>query len=161
LQLASPWLVYAAHELLKEHLPSSEIAMKQQPERDLQQLVRSMQPELLPDEFVFITVPDIELMPSMDPVMVFQENEGITMIVKRERAEERRLAFEFPCKMITLNVHSALDAVGFLAIITSRLAESGMGVNPVSAFHHDHLFVPSDRADDALKALENLIEENH
>ena len=31
-----------------------------------------------------------------------------------------------------------------------------MGVNPVSAFHHDHLFVPADRADDAMRILEEL-----
>jgi hypothetical protein len=56
--------------------------------------------------------------------------------------------------MITLEIHSSLEAVGFLAAITARLAEAGMGVNPVSAFHHDHLFVPAERAAEALRILE-------
>jgi uncharacterized protein len=40
----------------------------------------------------------------------------------------------FACRMITLNVHSSLEAVGFLAAITRQLAQAGMGVNPASAF---------------------------
>ncbi len=62
--------------------------------------------------------------------------------------------------MITLNIHSSLDAVGFLAAITTRLAAAGMGVNPVSGYFHDHLFVPADRADEAMTVLEGLAAEN-
>ena len=62
--------------------------------------------------------------------------------------------------MITLNVHSSLDAVGFLAAITTRLATAGMGVNPVSGYFHDHLFVPADRADEAMAILEALAGDN-
>ena len=52
--------------------------------------------------------------------------------------------------MITLNIHSSLEAVGFLAAITARLAAAGMGVNPVAGYFHDHLFVPAERAEDAM-----------
>jgi hypothetical protein len=52
-----------------------------------------------------------------------------------------------------LTVHSSLEAVGFLAAITARLAETGISVNVVSAFYHDHLFVPHDRADEALARI--------
>ena len=62
----------------------------------------------------------------------------------------------FPCRMITLEIHSALDAVGFLAAVTTALAREGIGVNPVAAYHHDHLFVPHDRAEDAMRALQDL-----
>ena len=55
--------------------------------------------------------------------------------------------------MITLNIHSALDAVGFIAKIASRLAELDMGVNPVAGFYHDHLFIPVKRAEDAMMEL--------
>lgn len=66
------------------------------------------------------------------------------------------LNVSFRSRMITLEIHSSLEAVGFLAAITTRLAGAGMGVNPVSAFHHDHLFVPADRAEEALRLLEDL-----
>ena len=62
--------------------------------------------------------------------------------------------------MITLNVHSSLDAIGVLAAITARLAAASMGVNPVSGYFHDHLFVPVDRADEAMAILEDIVTEN-
>ena len=61
--------------------------------------------------------------------------------------------------MITLNVHSSLEAVGFLAAITARLAAAGMGVNPVSGFYHDHLFVPAERAAEAMEILSRMVAE--
>lgn len=61
--------------------------------------------------------------------------------------------------MITLNVHSALDAVGFLAHVTSALAREEMRVNPGSAFFHDHLFVPDGREMDALRVLTEISKE--
>ena len=75
----------------------------------------------------------------------------------------------FPCRLITLEVHSALDAVGFLAAVTARLAAEGIGVNPVAGFHHDHLFVPADKgvvedlivaaANDARTKVEQTVQE--
>jgi hypothetical protein len=58
--------------------------------------------------------------------------------------------------MITLNVHSSLEAVGFIARVATELAKHGMGVNPVSGFYHDHLFVPEGRERDALEILGRL-----
>jgi uncharacterized protein len=55
-----------------------------------------------------------------------------------------------------LKVHSSLHAVGLLAAITERLSEAGISVNAVSAFHHDHLFVPHDRAVEAVELLATL-----
>ena len=71
-------------------------------------------------------------------------------------AEELRLRYQFVSRLITLTVHSSLDAVGFLAAITARLAEACISVNAVSAFHHDHLFVPVHRADEALGLLQRM-----
>jgi len=46
--------------------------------------------------------------------------------------------------------------VGFLAAVTSRLTEAGISVNAISAFYHDHLFVPADRADEAMAILQGM-----
>jgi hypothetical protein len=112
-----------------------------------------MRPELTPHTYVFATTPDLETVHAATAQMVFREAEGLTLILTRAEAERLALDYEFPCRMVTLNVHSALEAVGFLARITARLAGLGMGVNPVSAFFHDHLFVPEARAAEALEAL--------
>lgn len=84
----------------------------------------------------------------------------MTLIVTKQAADSHGFKAEFPCRMITLNVHSSLDAVGFLAIITRRLADKGMGCNPVSGFHHDHLFVPEDRVDEAAQVLREIATES-
>ncbi len=58
-----------------------------------------------------------------------------------------------------MTVHSSLEAVGFLAALTTRLAAAGISVNPVSAFYHDHLFVPENRAEEAVRLLVNMAQE--
>ena len=125
-------------------------------ERNLTQLLASMAPELLPETYVFTTVDRTFKHEDLCPTMIFQEQEGTTLILEQSTADANGLKTEFPCRMITLNIHSALDAVGFLAAITSKLAELNMGANPVSAFYHDHLFIPEDRAEDAMLALKEL-----
>ncbi|MEL6701022.1 MAG: ACT domain-containing protein [Pseudomonadota bacterium] len=125
---------------------------------NLQTLMASMSPSLDPRTFVFATVPE-EHATSLAPhaQMTFREAEGLTLILEADQADAAGIEAVFPCRMITLQVHSALEAVGFLARILPALAEAGMGVNPVSAFFHDHLFVPSDRAEDAIEVLRGLV----
>ncbi|MEM9524355.1 MAG: ACT domain-containing protein [Pseudomonadota bacterium] len=127
-------------------------------ETDLEILLQSLSAELTEDVFVFATLPDGAMPRGIHPRMMFQETEGTTIVLTRQEATERDITFEFPCRMITLNIHSSLDAVGFIAVIAAELAKHGMGVNPVSAFYHDHLFVPEDRKDDAMKILEGIAE---
>ena len=127
--------------------------------RDLATLIRSMQPLLHPETFVFARLPDDSIPATIRPVMTFRETEGLTAILTREEASAAGLRGAFPCRMITLEVQSALDAVGFLAAVTARLAAAGIAVNPVSAFHHDHLFVPEERAEEALRILREMAAE--
>lgn len=130
-------------------------------ETDLKMLLGAMSPELTHGVFVFVTLPPGSPRPNgVNPVMIFREREGETLILLEEEASEAGLFSTFRSRMITLNVHSALDAVGFLAAITGRLAAAGMGVNPVSGFFHDHLFVPADRSTDAMAILAAIVAEN-
>lgn len=126
-------------------------------ERDLNVLLRHMRPEMQSGTFVFCTIPPNEPIPAaVNPLLTFREQEGTTLVILREAAEASGLRGAFASRLITLTVHSALDAVGFLAAVTARLAEAGISVNAVSAFHHDHLFVPADRADEALAILQEI-----
>ncbi len=125
-------------------------------EQDLIKLLRSMQPVLHPDVYVFAAVDNAFDGTNLAPRMVFEEAEGKTLILLQETAVNNGIHHEYPSRMITLNIHSSLEAVGFIAAIATKLASIGMGVNPVAAFHHDHLFVPENRAQDAVDALEEL-----
>jgi len=120
-------------------------------ETDLATLIRSMSPRLLPGLFVFSSADAIPA--GIDPVMTFREAEGMTLILTRDQAAAAGLPAAFPSRMITLEIVSSLEAVGFLAAITAELARAGIAVNPVSAFHHDHLFVPGARAEEAMAIL--------
>lgn len=125
-------------------------------ETNLSTLLQTMSAQLVPGVFVFTTLTDGQIPDGVTPRMVLQEAEGTTLILLQEQAERARLTFEFPSRMITLNVHSGLEAVGFMARIATALAAQGMGVNPVAGFYHDHLFVPQDRAEDAMNVLQDI-----
>ena len=124
-------------------------------ETDLSKLLAGMCPELRPEQFVYVVINE-EVPRELNAIGVFYEREGTTLILERSEAERFALPYTFPCRMITLNVHSSLDAIGFLAAIANKLTERGISANTVSAYYHDHLFVPCDRAEEALAALREL-----
>lgn len=127
--------------------------------RNLDVLIASMQPMLQPETYVFLTLPGRRFPPDLTPVMTFQETEGTTLILDLDVAARHGIVGDSPSRMITLSVHSSLDAIGFLARVTVRLADEGISVNAVSAYFHDHLFVPEQRAEDAVAALLAMAQE--
>lgn len=123
-------------------------------ERDLAVLLASMEPERQPGSFVFTT--GEEAPPEARAVVVVREAEGVTTVLERSQADELGLGYDFVAAMISLRVHSALDAVGLTAAIATELADHGISCNVVAGYFHDHLFVPevdADRAVDLLRAL--------
>ncbi|HUB48457.1 MAG TPA: ACT domain-containing protein [Acetobacteraceae bacterium] len=129
------------------------------PVHELATLAANAQPMLRDGEFGFCCVPKGEAIPrGLTPILWFAEDEGTTLIIPLAQAQAIGIACEFPSRMITLTINSALDAVGFLAAITTRLAAAGISVNAVSAFHHDHIFVPLTRAEEAMELLSSLAE---
>ena len=123
---------------------------------DVSELFRKMSASLAEGIYVFVSLPDREIPEGLTARMIFEEEEGTTLILLKRDAETYVLPYEFPCRMITLNVHSSLEAVGFMARIADALSKEGMGVNPVAAFFHDHIFVPDGRQEDALRVLHRL-----
>ncbi|UHC15698.1 ACT domain-containing protein [Methylobacterium currus] len=125
-------------------------------EVDLGRLLAGMRPELRPGTYVFATMSVGAVPAGLGVVMSFREAEGTTLILSEAEAARAGLPGAFPCRWITLAVQSSLSAVGFLAAVTARLAEAGIAVNAVSAFHHDHLFVPAARGEEAMGVLSAL-----
>lgn len=78
---------------------------------------------------------------------IIREDEGTTAILPDPDGDFAR---------ITLTVHSALDGVGLTAAVAGALAGRGIACNVVAGFHHDHLFVPWARCQEALAALSTL-----
>jgi hypothetical protein len=123
-------------------------------------LLREMQPYLDPREWVFCTVTE-SATDALNPIATFEENEGRTVVIEQATAQARGLKAIFPSRLITLRVYSDLNAVGFLAVVTTELAKHGIATNAFSALHHDHLFVPKDRAEEAIAILNDLSAAKH
>ena len=127
------------------------------PVSSLRELLKNMNPELHEEKYIICALPEGIFIPKGSPIMAFPEDEGITLIMREEEAKkDKRLKRSKPHAMITLKVISDLEAVGFLAKIASALAEKGISVNVISAFHHDHLFVPWEKREEAVKVLKAL-----
>ncbi len=124
---------------------------------DLHELLISMQPELQSGEFVFCTVNGklIDYL-HLAPLATFREAEGLTLITTLEAAKREGLKYDGRYKQITLTVHSSLEAVGLTAAVAAKLTAYGISANVVAAYFHDHIFVQTERAHDAMSALEEF-----
>lgn len=127
-------------------------------ETELTTLLRSMSPKLLEDTFVFVSLNKGTYVDYIDltPKAMFQEDEGMTLVIPTAAAEGRGLPFESTFRCITLSVHSSLEAVGLTAAFASQLAINGISANVMAGFYHDHIFVPTNQAEQAMRALMEL-----
>lgn len=126
------------------------------PVSDRGRMLAQLDPRLDPLRYCFMTVSPATAAQALGGAIgTFREEEGVTAIVAEELARE--LGEDGPCfARITLMVHSDLLGVGLTAAAAGVLAEAGIACNMVAACHHDHAFVPADRADEALALLHRL-----
>jgi hypothetical protein len=124
-------------------------------ERDLTRLLRGLRPELNPGRFVFAAVTG-PVPAGLSPVVTVTEPEGRTLVLPQHEADAAGLDYDYVAGWITLRVNSALDAIGLTAAVAGELAQAGLSCNVVAGYHHDHLFVPYDRAAEAVAALDAL-----
>ena len=87
---------------------------------------------------------------------ILHEREATTVIATTAEAERRGWTVGFVAAWLTIEVHSALEAVGLTAAMSKVLAAHEIPANVLAGFYHDHILVPADRADDAIAALESL-----
>ena len=125
-------------------------------ETNLSKLLANMEPVLLEEAFVFVSVGG-EIPCKVEQIhAMFREKEGITLILKKHIADYLQLSYTLVTSCITLNVHSALEAVGLTAAFSRALAENDISCNVVAGYYHDHIFVQNKKAKAAMHVLENL-----
>lgn len=122
-------------------------------ERDIERLLRGMEPELHSAAYGFALWPGGAL--PFAPFATVAEVEGLTVVAPLDVLAGAALTSE-PWGRISLTIHSDLAAVGLTAALSAALAREGISCNVIAGLHHDHLFVPWDRRGDALRALEAL-----
>ncbi|ETN37052.1 uncharacterized protein HMPREF1541_08042 [Cyphellophora europaea CBS 101466] len=133
-------------------------------ELSLSALLSTLNPKIQPTTFVWATLANSTLSSLPGPLMAsalftFAESEGLSLIVPQDIAREHNIPYIYPSRQITLDVHSSLEAVGFMAAISARLAKAGFSSNPVSAYFHDHLFVKVEEAEKIVQVLKDMASE--
>ena len=125
-------------------------------QRDLRRLIAGMRPELLPGVYVITSVPEGTASTPSRPFAIVREEEGLTLVLTQQEADQAGLRYDYLAACITLRVHSDLAAVGLTAAVSTALASAGISCNVIAGHHHDHLLVPRDRSLEALRLLERL-----
>ena len=128
-------------------------------EKDLNKLLKTIMPELNAGDYVFCTVNEINPVNFNEVILTFKEQEGTTIIIKKELADSLNLKYSLVFAWITLTVHSSLEAVGLTAAFSSALSQQGISCNVVAAFFHDHLFVDKKDAEKAMEILKRFSQE--
>ena len=124
--------------------------------QELGRLLAGLRPTLHAEPYVYA------LGPAPAGTLVFAmvaEDEGPTLVLTRDEAQAAGLRAEWAAARITLRVDSKLGDVGLTAAVSSRLAARGIPCNVIAGLAHDHLFVPEDRAGEALELLQQLVRE--
>ncbi|MGR5387881.1 ACT domain-containing protein [Vibrio crassostreae] len=126
---------------------------------DLDLLLKSMSPEFIDGSYVFCTVGGgLADYVQLNPISTFREKEGLTLVLKEEVATKAQLDFDGVFSLITLSVHSSLEAVGLTAAFATKLGSYGISANVIAGFYHDHIFVQKDKAEAAMSALREFSE---
>jgi hypothetical protein len=128
-------------------------------EKDLDKLLKTIKPKHNPGDYVFCTLEESSIVNSPDVLLLFKEQEGDTVILRKELADSLNLGYSFIASWITLTVHSSLEGVGLTAAFSKALAEEGISCNVVAAFYHDHLFVNKKDTERAIEILDRFSEE--
>jgi hypothetical protein len=124
-----------------------------------QDMISGMTPVLRPDAYVFATTTDPDKIAAVvgAAIATFHEDEGLSLILPIQSAEEAGFPTDHAMCWITLNVYSSLEGVGLTAAVSTALGQAGLPCNMVAAHHHDHVFAPWEarlQAMDILKLLQ-------
>jgi hypothetical protein len=128
-------------------------------ETDLQVMLERMRPVRRAGTYVFAVVPEDTAVPSHDVLASVREDEGVTLVLPQEAADRHGLGYDFVAAWITLDVHSALSAVGLTAAVSRALADEGISCNVLAGYYHDHLLVPAEKVVEAMLVLGASVEE--
>ncbi|MDJ1016584.1 MAG: ACT domain-containing protein, partial [Paracoccaceae bacterium] len=121
----------------------------------LEDLLRGLDPYQRPGVWVYAELPRNTPCPEGAAFTVI-EDEGRTVVLPEDEAKAAGLQPLFRAAWITLRVHSALEAFGLVAQVSSRLADVAIPCNIIAGARHDHILVPYDKAEEALRSLRDL-----
>jgi hypothetical protein len=123
---------------------------------DLAQMLRSLEPAVRDGEFVYVSLPGPVIPAILRPEVTIREDEGVTVVARRDDADAAGFGYDVTLAWITLAVHSSLEAVGLTAAFSVALGDAGISCNVLAGYYHDHLLVPVTHREAALAVLREL-----
>lgn len=122
-------------------------------ETDLAKMLATLEVRRRPGVFTYVALeaPTPEVLAAAHATV--QEGELTSLVLPVEAAERAGLIVTLELAWLSLTVQSSLEAVGLTAAFSTTLGRHGIPCNVLAGFHHDHLLVPVDRAQDAIDAL--------
>ena len=126
-------------------------------EIELPKLLASLKPYLQAGTYVFVSLKETPSPMLLEAsICIFREAEGTTLILEKADADQHQLSYSYEAAWITLEVHSALEAVGLTAAFATALTQHRISCNVVAGYYHDHIFVAKTDAEQALAVLVEL-----
>ena len=121
-------------------------------------MLESLTVSVRPDLYVVASLASGVSIPGLGDgvAAVIDEAEGPTVIATLDRAEREGWPNDFVAAWLTLDIHSALEAVGLTATFSRQLGRAGIPCNVIAGFYHDHILVPHDKSEAAVEVIEAL-----
>ena len=113
----------------------------------------ALRPQLREGVYAFVCVSRDVDVAGLDVVASVWEDEGQTLVLPEAQALARGFRVLWRGRWITLQASTSLSMVGLTARFAAALSDQAIACNVVAGAHHDHLFVPPDRADQAVAVL--------
>jgi uncharacterized protein len=141
---------------------------------DVLELLRRTKIEVAAETFTLVSVnhadwqkllENPELSPRMTaPFMIFKDRWEVTLLVDETDFETMRVGLreariEKGFRLLSFDIELDFSVVGFLALVSQKLAEANISIVAVSAFSRDHLLVKQADLARSLKVLGEFVEE--
>jgi hypothetical protein len=143
----------APDESIMRFLAETEITLHQYPftivsiDRSEEAKARSLLVDLAPFSSLTFDVSEVSL--------VVKEDEWSSLRNGFEKYQE-----EGPYRLITFDIVLDLSIVGFMAVVSRRLADVGVSIYALSTYLRDHILVKEGDCGKAVEALRSLIAES-
>lgn len=122
---------------------------------DLASILADLSVTRRPGVFTFVPLPEpVEVDDEIHALV--HEAEGVTVVTTVDVARARGWESEFEGAWLTLEVHSDLEAVGLTDAVARALSAESIPCNVLAGYYHDHLLVPLERSDEAIRAITRL-----
>ncbi len=121
----------------------------------LKEVIRASSFQVVTGDFVYAKV---KTRPVDKHFLVTEDESEITVVTKEEQLSELDLIERNKeiYTLVMLNVSVPFYAVGFLAAISSVIAEQGMNILIISTYSKDYILIKKESAEKAQWALHNL-----